>query len=118
MSPRLAAILAIALGCAVAGLSFVGRSREWLHTRGGLHLWYHMVLFGVLGALAVRASSRMSRRMIWLAAMMLLAMLMELVQARASQASIEWGDVQTDCFGVALGCLAVWLLPRKMSEVP
>ena len=55
MSERLAAVLAIALGCVAAGLSFIGRSRMWLHTRGGFHLWCHMVLFGVLGALAVRA---------------------------------------------------------------
>jgi hypothetical protein len=53
----------------------------------------------------------------WLAAMVLLGLGMEIVQARTSQAEIEWLDVQTDCLGVGLGCLAVWLLRRKMSEV-
>jgi hypothetical protein len=115
---RLARWLAIGLGCLVAGLSFVGRSRVWLHTRGSLHLWYHMVLFGVLGALAVRASKRMSRRVMWVAGAILLGLAMEFVQARISQAAIEWGDVQTDCFGVAMGCLAVWLLPDKRLHVP
>jgi hypothetical protein len=47
----------------------------------------------------------------WLAAAILLGLAMEFVQARASHAAIEWWDVETDCFGVALGCLAVWLLP-------
>jgi len=111
MSARLARVLAIALGCLVAGLSLVGRSRVWLHTRGSLHLWYHMGLFGVLGTLAMRASNRTSRRAMWLAAAILLGLAMEFVQARASHAAIEWWDVETDCFGVALGCLAVWLLP-------
>ncbi len=118
MSTRLAAVLAVALGCVVVGLSFVGRSRGWLHTRGSLHLWYHMVLFGVLGALAVRAANRISSRVMWVAAMLLLGLGMEFVQAGGSLAAVEWGDVQTDCFGVALGCLVVWLLPRKMSEIP
>jgi len=26
--------------------------------------------------------------------------------------------VQTECFGVAMGCLAVWLLPDKRPQVP
>ena len=118
MSARLARILVIALGCLVVGLSFVGGSRAWLHTRGMMHLWYHMVLFGVLGALAMRASSRISRRVLWVAGAILLGLAMEFLQARASQAAIEWGDVQTDCFGVAMGCLAVWLLPGKEPHVP
>ena len=118
MSARVARVLAIGLGCLVAGLSLVGRSRGWLHTRGSLHLWCHMVLFGVLGALAVRASSRMSRRVMWVVGAILLGLAMEFVQARFSQAEIEWGDVQTDCFGVAMGCLAVWLLPGKEPHVP
>jgi hypothetical protein len=96
VSARLSAALAIALGCLAVGLSLVEPSRAWLHTRGSLHLWYHMVLFGVLGALAVRASSRTSRRVMWLAAMMLLGLAMEIVQARANQAAIEWGDVRLD----------------------
>ncbi len=118
MSTRVARVLAIALGGVVTGLSFVGRSRAGLHTRGNLHLWYHMALFGLLGALAVLASNRISRRVLWLAAVVLLGLAMEFMQARDSQAAIEWGDVQTDCFGAALGCLAVWLLPAKMSRVP
>jgi hypothetical protein len=118
MSARVAGGLAIALGCLVAGLSFVGRSRVWLHTKGSMHLWYHMVLFGVLGALAMRASSRISRRWMWVAGVILLGLTMEFLQARVNQTAIEWGDVQTDCFGVAMGCLAVWLLPGKRSQVP
>ena len=51
-------------------------------------------------------------------AMLLFGMGMEVVQARANQVAIEWGDVQTDCFGVAMGCLAVWLLAGKKSQVP
>lgn len=117
MSARVARWIGIALGCSVAGLSFVGRSRVWLHTRGMMHLWYHMVLFGVLGALAMRASSRISRRVMWVVGAILLGLAMEFVQARISQVDIEWGDVQTDCFGVALGCLAVWLLPVKRPQV-
>jgi membrane associated rhomboid family serine protease len=118
MSARLARWLVIGLGCVVAGLSFVKRSRVWLHTRGSLHLWDHMVLFGVLGALAVRASRRMSRRLMWVAGAILLGLAMEFLQARMSQVAIEWRDVQTDCFGVGMGCLAVWLLPGKRSDVP
>jgi membrane associated rhomboid family serine protease len=83
-----------------------------------MHLWYHMVLFGVLGALAVRASSRISRRWMWVAGVILLGLAMEFMEARVSHAAIEWVDVQTDCFGVAMGCLAVWLLPGKNSQAP
>ncbi len=118
MSARLAGGLAIALGCLVAGLSLVGRSRAWLHTKGGMHLWCHMVLFGVLGALAVSASSRISRRWMWVAGVIVLGLAMEFLQARVNQTTIEWGDVQTDCFGVAMGCLGVWLLAGKRSQVP
>jgi len=55
---------------------------------------------------------------LWVAGAILLGLAMEFLQARASQAAIEWGDVQTDCFGVAMGCLAVWLLPDKRPQVP
>ena len=54
----------------------------------------------------------------WLVAVILLGVGMEFLQARATQSAIEWGDVQTDTFGVAMGCLAVWLLPDKRPRVP
>jgi hypothetical protein len=76
-----------------------------------LHIWYHLALFGVLGALAVRVSSRLSRRLAWLAGVLLLGLAIEVLEARGSLAALEWGDVQIDCWGVAFGCLAVWLLP-------
>jgi hypothetical protein len=86
----------------------------WLHTTGRLHIFYHLGLFGVLGALAVRASRRLSGRMLWLAAVMLLGLAMEGLQAHGNHAAIEWSDVQMDCFGVAFGCFVVWLLPEKV----
>jgi hypothetical protein len=93
----------------------VGRSRVWLHTTGKLHIWYHLVLFGVLGALAVRVSRRKSWRAVWLAAVVLLGLAMEWLQARGNHVGIEWVDVQMDCFGVAFGCFAVWLAAGNTS---
>jgi len=110
-----AGVLAMALGCAALGFSLVGRSRVWLHTTGSLHIWYHLVLFGALGALAVRASPRASRRVVWVVAVVLLGLGMEWLQARGNSVGIEWVDVQLDGFGVAFGCFAVWLLSGKES---
>jgi hypothetical protein len=88
----------------------VGRSRVWLHTTGSLHIWYHLVLFGVLGALALRGGGRASARVVWVLGAVGLGFAMEALQARSNAAAIEWGDVQMDCFGVAFGCFVVWLL--------
>jgi hypothetical protein len=91
----------------------VVKSRTWLHTTGKLHVWYHLVLFGVLGALAVRASDRFSRRLMSLVGVVLLGFVIEAVEQRGSLAAIEWGDVQMDCWGVGFGCLAMWLFSGK-----
>jgi hypothetical protein len=108
-------VSAVVLGCAAVGFSLVGRSRVWLHTTGKLHIWYHLVLFGVLGALAVRASRRFSTRVASLAVVVLLGLSMEWLQARGNHVGIEWADVQMDCFGVAFGCFAVWLAAGNTS---
>jgi hypothetical protein len=75
-----------------------------------------MVLFGVLGALAVQASSRLSRRAVWLVGVLLLGFAIEMLEARGSLAAVEWEDVQMDCFGVGFGCVAVWLLSGEASK--
>jgi hypothetical protein len=117
VSARSAAVLAIVLGCAAVGLSLVGRSRVWLHTTGSLHTWYHLVLFGVLGALAVRTSRRFPTRVAWLVSLVVLGLMMEWIQARGNHVGIEWPDVQMDWLGVGFGCFTVWLLPGRMSKV-
>jgi len=99
----------VGLACAAVTLSLVVQSRAWMHTTGKLHVWYHLVLFGVLGALALRASDRLSRRIAWLAGVLLLGLAIEMLEERGILAAVEWGDVLLDCWGVALGCLAVWL---------
>ncbi len=95
----------------------VGRSRVWLHTTGKLHIWYHLVLFGVLGALAVRASNRASVKVVWVVGVVLLGLTMEWLQARGNHVGMEWADVQMDWFGVAFGCFAVWLVTGNAPKV-
>jgi hypothetical protein len=107
----------VVLGCGAVGFSLVGRSRIWLHTTGKLHIWYHLVLFGVLGALAVRASRGTARRVVWVGAVVLLGLGMEWLQGWENAVRIEWVDVQMDCFGVAFGCFAVWLMAGKARKV-
>jgi hypothetical protein len=94
----------------------VGRSRHWLHSTAGLHIWYHLALFAVLGALALRASSRLSWRIVGVAAALLFGFATELSETGGKLASIEWGDVQMDCYGVAFGCFAVWLFSRTKPK--
>jgi hypothetical protein len=94
----------------------VGQARHWLHTTAGLHIWYHLVLFAVLGALALLASSRLPWRVAGVAAALLFGFATELSETGGHLAGIEWGDVQMDCYGVAFGCFAVWLFSNSKRE--
>jgi len=93
-------------------LSLVADSRVWLHSTGGLHVWYHLGLFAVLALLAVRISDRSSTRFVWLAVFLLLGPGMEYGEALRFHGAMEWNDVATDAVGVALGGLVGWLLSR------
>ena len=118
MSARLAAVLAVGLGCVAVGLSFVGRSRGWLHTRGeSAPVVSHGVVWGAGGAGGARVEADVESSDV--GGRDDAAGTGDGVRAGRSQpGGVEWGDVQTDCFGVAMGCLAVWLLPGKKPEIP
>ncbi len=90
-------------------LSQISDSRVWLHSEGGLHVWYHLALFGVFGVLAIYASKRTSARFTWLVAAALFGLVMEYGEAIRYQFALEWTDVRTDALGVAIGGLAAWL---------
>jgi hypothetical protein len=113
---RTAVLLLIALSCVGIGASLMNRSRAWLHTTGSLHLWYHLVFFGMLGALALLTSRHSLSRLLWVVAVLLLGFAIELSQSLINHVAIEWDDVQVDCFGVAFGCLVVWLLSGKPKQ--
>jgi hypothetical protein len=87
-----------------------------LHSTAGLHIWYHLALFAVLGALALLASNRFSWRVAGVAAALLFGFATELSETGGHLAGIEWGDVQMDCYGVAVGCFAVWLFTRTKPK--
>jgi VanZ family protein len=107
--------LAIALGAAALGLSLIGRSRTLLHTTGSLHIWYHVVLFTVLGLLSLCASSSTSKRAEWVAWMVVLGFGIEASQAILNHTTMEWADVWSDAAGLVLGGVAGWLLSSRMG---
>jgi hypothetical protein len=83
-----------------------------------LHVWYHVGLFAVLALLAIYISRRMSTRLVWLLAFLLLGPGMEYAEAARFNAAIEWNDVATDTVGVVLGGLAGWLFTRRSRKTP
>ncbi len=116
MSRNIAILLAIVLSCTAVLLSLVANSRVWLHSSGGLHVWYHLGLFAVLALLAVHISGRTSTRLVWLAVFLLLGPGMEYAEAFRFHGWMEWNDVATDAAGVALGGIAGWLFTRRAAK--
>jgi hypothetical protein len=108
--------LALALVIVTILLSQISNSRGWLRSMGGLHIWYHLALFGVFGVLAIYASSRTSVRVGWIVAAVLFGLAMEYGEAIRYQFALEWPDVRTDAVGVAIGGLAGWLLTRRAAK--
>ncbi len=92
--------------------------RVWLRSSGGLHIWYHLALFGVFGVLAICASRRASVRISWLIVAVLFGLAMEYGEAVRYQFELEWADVRTDALGVLLGGVAGWLLTRRAGKTP
>jgi membrane associated rhomboid family serine protease len=108
--------LTVALAGAAVGLSFIGRSRGWLHTTGGLHVWYHVGLFTLLGALAMRVSKNPSTRAEWMVWMVVLGFGIESSQAILNHTTLEWADVWSDAGGIFVGGVAGWLLSMRESN--
>ena len=109
MSGRSAAkFAAIALAGGAICLSVIGRSRIWLHTLGGLHVWYHVVLFALLGVLSVWGSSDSAKRAEWIVWMVVLGFGIEASQAVINHTTMEWGDVWSDVGGILIGGVAGW----------
>ena len=105
----IAKYLAIPLAGAALALSLIGRSRGWLHTTGGLHVWYHVVLFAVLGGLSVCASTNPSKRAEWIVWMLVVGFGIEASQAIINQTTIEWADVGSDMCGIVVGGVVGWV---------
>jgi hypothetical protein len=116
VSRVIAIVLAVALSCTALLLSLVADSRVWLHSSGGLHIWYHFGLFAVLALLAIYISKRTSTRLFWLATFLLLGAVMEYAEALRFHGYVEWNDIATDAIGVALGGLAGWLLWERSGR--
>jgi hypothetical protein len=111
-------LLALVLGIVTVLLSQISDSRVWLRSQGGLHVWYHLALFGLFGVLAICASRRATVRVGWLLAAALFGLAMEYGEATRYLFALEWIDVRTDALGVALGGLAGWLLTRRPGTAP
>jgi len=110
-------VLVIVLACTAFLLSLYAPDRGWLHSRGRLHIWYHLALFASLGLLAMRASVQRSERYALLIAAVLVGIGIELVEASRYGIPLEWKDIRTDIAGVILGGIAGWLLRRRRSSV-
>ncbi len=106
-------MLVIVLACTAFLLSLYAPDRAWLHSKGRLHLWYHLVLFAMLGVLAMRASVQRSERYALLIVAVLVGVGIELVEASRFVTPLEWKDIGTDICGVILGGIAGWLLRRQ-----
>jgi hypothetical protein len=100
---------AIALAGAAICLSLIGRSRIWLHSLGGLHVWYHVVLFAVLGGLSMWVSDSPAKRAEWIVWMVVLGFGIEASQAIINHTTMEWGDVGSDIGGIVVGGVAGWV---------
>jgi hypothetical protein len=111
-------LLAFALSIVTVLLSQSSNSKVWLRSEGGLHVWYHLALFGTFGVLAIYASKRTSVRAALLLAIMLFGFAMECGEAVRYQFALEWTDVRTDALGVAIGGVAAWLLTRHAGKAP
>ena len=113
---RAALVLVIVLACTAFLLSLYAPDRSWLHSKGRLHVWYHLVLFATLGLLAMRASVQRSERYALLIAAVLVGIGIELVEAARFATPLEWKDIRTDLAGVVLGGIAGWWLRRRRRD--
>jgi hypothetical protein len=106
----------VAITCAAILLSLSMRGRMMLHTEGPLHLWYHLALFILLGALAIRSSTKPPVRVGLLICLAMLGLGIEYMEALRYGGSLEWYDVRTDTAGVAIGAILGWLLSRRATK--
>jgi len=80
----------------------------------------HLAAFAALALCAVFGwrSSRASRRLGVLLALLAFGGAIELVQLQVPNRSGEWGDLGADALGIGLGALLAWLWLRHRRERP
>ncbi len=110
--------MALVLSVIALVLSQIAKARGWLHSRGALHVWYHLGLFAAFGLLATRTSLRPWMRLCWLGAAVLFGLGMEYGEAVRYHSTVEWIDVGTDAAGVAAGAIVGWLLSSRAARAP
>jgi glycopeptide antibiotics resistance protein len=108
--------LAIGLAGAAICLSLIGRSRGWLHTTGSLHVWYHVVLFAVLGVLSMTVSNSPSKRAEWMVWMVVVGFAIESSQAIINHTTMEWADVWSDGCCIVLGGVVGWVISLRQGN--
>jgi len=103
---------------AVAVLSFLPwKYKAFLHTKGEVHLWGHFVVFGVTGLLLFRRRGPISREATRLLGILVFACTIEITQGIIYRLPLEWWDIMTDMFGIAVGVfVSVWRTRRRFME--
>jgi hypothetical protein len=100
----------VVLASLAGGLSMLSaQSKQKLHTKGHLHPWLHLVLFSVLGALAMLSAVRARTRLLLVLSAVALGLTIEYTEAWRFQAPLEVMDIYTDIGGTLFGAFAAWL---------
>jgi hypothetical protein len=110
--------VALVLSVIAMVLSQIANARGWLHSRGAMHVLYHVGLFAAFGLLATRTSIRPWMRLCWLGAAVMFGLGMEYGEAVRYHSTVEWVDVGIDTAGVAAGAIAGWLLSCRAGRAP
>ncbi len=110
----------IALACAwvllVVAASFLPyHLKQDLHTKGRLHLWYHMLAFGIGALLLANAAWSRSAQITFLITALFMGWLLEFGQHAIYGTQLEIDDILMDGFGLMLGTLLFFVLGSGAS---
>lgn len=110
------AIWYVWFGCLVLGSFLPQTWKVRLGTTGSLHLPLHFAVFMSSGLLAMVFSMSLNVRAIRCLSLIVLALILEVSEARIARNRVEWRDVAADTGGVLAAVLLVFLASRRAES--
>ncbi len=84
--------------------------KQHLHSMGRFHIVYHLVAFVITTILLVLNARTLAGRALAIAIAVCLAFGTELLEYMHFTNPFEWQDVLTDCLGILLGLMLLWIV--------
>jgi hypothetical protein len=110
-------LLASFVAAAVSFVSFLPvAGKRALHTEGRWHASLHLVVFCVVGLVALRTARSLTGRIVTFTGAVLFGFLIEEGEHLVYGGGMEWKDVLADAIGVVFGALLAMLIAARQPD--